>query len=221
MARKPKVRKFSRVKRGNKLFEYKHGGLIRNLAIESGMVDTYSETKIAPSGAKVEVVVGHKMPKRATKEMREMAASYCAALPARRAADKAATKRSQWACLKRHVHNFDAIHSTQVWPAFEIWMKQNPAFSKLNPRKRFAVALSTIDKMIAVIASRHTMAGVVKVLDDVTGYAGATQAVAQMVTESKEYKDLSLFIREMARVTVAKKAIEERAANKDYDYGMR
>lgn len=221
MARKPKARKFARVIRGNKAFEYKHDGLIRNLAIESGMVDTYSETKVAPSGAKVSVVVGHKMPKRATPEMREQAASYCAALPARRAADKAATKRSDWATFKRHVLNFDTIHKASVWPAFELWMKQNPEFSKLNPRKRFAVALSVVDKMIAHIANRHKMSGVVKVLDEVTGFDGASKAVAQMVVESGEYKDIAKFIREMANLKSDKIKADDRAANKDYEYGMR
>lgn len=221
MARKPKARKFARVIRGNKAFEYKHDGLIRNLAIEAGMVDTYSETKVAPSGAKVNVVVGHKMPKRPSKDMREQAASYCAALPARRAADKAATKRSDWATFKRHVQNFDSIHKAGVWPAFEIWMQQNPAFSKLNPRKRFAIALETVDKMIAVVAHRHTMSGVVKVLDEVTGFDGASKAVAQMVVESGEYKDLARYIREMANLKSDKIKADIKAANKDYDYGMR
>ncbi|MGL4641213.1 MAG: hypothetical protein ACRCVX_15995 [Shewanella sp.] len=218
MARKSKARKFDRVKRGNKAFEAKHDGLIRNLAKDAGLLSTFSETKVAPSGAKVEVVVGHKMPKRATAEMRDMAASYCAAIPARRKADKAATKRSEWATFKRHVQNFDSIHKSMVWPAFEIWMKQNPAFSKLNPRKRFAVALSTVDKMIAVVAHRHTMSGVVKVLDEVTGFDGASKAVAQMVVESGEYKDLARYIREMSKLKQDKIAADNKAANKDYDY---
>lgn len=218
MARKPKARKFDRVKRGNKAFEAKHDGLIRNLAKDANLLATYSETKVAPSGAKVDVVVGHRMPKRATEEMRQMAASYCAALPARRKADKAATKRSEWATFKRHVQNFDSIHKSLVWPAFEEWMKQNPAFSKLNPRKRFMVALSTVDKMIAHVANRHTMSGIVKVIDEVTGFEGSSKAIAQMVTESGEYKDLSRFIREMSKLKQDKITADNNAAHKDYDY---
>lgn len=221
MARKPRIRNYEKKMRGNKRFDRENAGLIRNLAGDAGLLATYTEVKKTSEGNLVNVPVGKQMPKRVTPEMRDLAKGYGDALPAIRKELENRGKRSEWATLRRRIQSFDCIHNTQIWTAFEIWMKQNPAFSKLNPRKRILVAASTLDKMLCAVSNQHTMAGTVKRLDSVTGIENATQKVAKAVSESQDYKEIIKYIREIANLKIKDDKEKAIKAYKDYDYGMR
>lgn len=177
MAKKPKVRVFTKKKRGHKKFVADNINLIRTESQDKGLLE-YDPARM-----------GYVFPKVPTKEMVQLAVDAKARAKAiktgRVPASKSYAKRAtNWTLFWSALELYDKANGSTVTAAMRVWLAKNEAVRALNNTKRNAVLRETAMKMI-----RH--------LDAKAGRDTCKDLLSALTVEKKGSSVVAVFVKEV------------------------
>lgn len=217
-------RKFEFKKRGDAAFLEKHSGLARAVAAESGKLVIQTRLPKRADGSTLEhkggVVIlerpmGMDTKHKPDSELVSLVKAKQASIKEFKAGQVKKCKRTAWGNLRRFVQDFDNLHKTQLWPAFQVWIGKNPSFQSQCPRKRLAIASSVIQKMLDHVATHQLMVNAAKRMEQVNG-----NTVTCDLSKVAGYNELVAALRVASNEQVKVNVAASKAANTHYDYGM-
>lgn len=177
MSKKPKVRVFTKKKRGHKKFLADNMNLIRNEAQQNGLLE-FDKARM-----------GYVFPKVPTPEMVQLAVDAKARAKAisRGTTPKSTsyTKRAtDWTRLWSALDLYDRANQSTVTAALRLWLELNPSVRELNNTKRNA-------------ALRDAATNMIKHLDAKAGRDTLGQLLSALTVEKKGSSVVAVFVKEV------------------------